>query len=196
METNREINKRNIILGSASPRRQMLLKALGISFNVSIKQIDETNIDHSIPPEKVVLLLAKNKSEQFPIPDTDISTIIITADTIVVLDGKIIGKPASKEEAESMLKALSGNMHIVHTGVCIKSSKKTTCFIDTTKVWFKDLSDEAIEQYVALFKPYDKAGGYGIQEWVGYAGVEKIEGSFFNVMGLPTHRVYDELLKF
>ena len=185
----------NIILASASPRRKMLFEGLGIPFRIVVKEIEEV-CPGDMSPKETAICLAKRKADEFHESEIGEDGIIITADTIVELNNDIIGKPGNREEAISMLQLLSGNMHIVHTGVCIKSPHKEVLFSDTTKVWFAELSYTEIEEYVERFMPYDKAGAYGIQEWIGYVGVTRIEGSFFNVMGLPTHRLYEELKRF
>lgn len=185
----------NIILASASPRRKMLFEGLGIPFRIVVKEIEEV-CPGEMTPEETALCLAKRKADEFNETEIGDDGIVITADTVVEINNKIIGKPESREEAISMLQLLSGEMHIVHTGVCIKSHEKEVLFSDTTKVWFAELNRSDIEEYVERFMPYDKAGAYGIQEWIGYVGVKRIEGSFFNVMGLPTHRLYEELKRF
>jgi septum formation protein len=195
MSPNPGIHSKHIILGSASPRRQSLLRALGFEFTVMVKEIDEVCPDEEAP-DKIAGCLARMKADQFNAEDLTPDDVLITADTVVALNGRIIGKPDCREEAISMLEALSGQMHIVYTGVCIRSIQKTVCFTDATRVWFLQLKREDIIRYVDAFHPFDKAGSYGVQEWIGYMGVERIEGSFFNVMGLPTHRLYEELIRF
>jgi septum formation protein len=186
---------KHLILASGSPRRQLLLSALGFSFEVRIREIDET-CPADIRIEALAEHLAVKKSEEFSAEDLQKEDILITADTIVVLDSKVIGKPVSKADAVDMLTALSGNMHLVYTGVCIRSVQKRIAFTEMTKVWFAELSNEEIENYINSHQPFDKAGAYGIQEWTGYAAITRVEGSFYNVMGLPTHRVYRELMRF
>lgn len=188
-------DQRKFILGSASPRRKMLLAGLGIDFRVVVKEIDEI-CPGDVPVEQLAACIALRKSDQFIPHDIKPDEILITADTIVVLDEHVIGKPQDREEAISMISTLSGRMHSVYTGVCIRSHEKKVLFTELSKVWFIHLDPKAIALYVDQYKPYDKAGAYGIQEWIGYAGIERVEGSFFNVMGLPTHRVYQELLVF
>ncbi len=184
-----------LILASASPRRKMLLEGLGLDFRVVVKEIEESCPGH-VPVEELAECIAVRKSEQFDASDLTPDDILITADTIVVLNGRVIGKPEGREDAIAMLVKLSGRMHLVYTGVCIRSLQKKVQFTDLSKVWFAPLSEESISRYVDFHKPFDKAGGYGIQEWIAYAGVARVEGSFFNVMGLPTHRVYQELMNF
>ena len=183
-----------LILGSNSPRRQELLKSLG--FNFLNKPIDA---DESFPvdllEEEIPLFLAEKKADAYEdeLSETD---ILITADTIVWCDGKVFNKPANFVEGKKMLEALSGKMHEVFTGVCLKSGNKQTTFYDVSKVYFKKLKNEEIEYYLTNYSPYDKAGGYGVQDWLGYIGIDKIEGSFYNVMGLPVKELYEELIKF
>ena len=184
-----------IILASKSPRRQYLLKEIGLNFEVKvIEDIPEVYPDN-IEMKDVPVYLSELKSSSWDKEIND-NTIVITADTIVLLNNKVINKPESYAEAEEMLKRLSGNMHYVITGVCIRSKNKKVVFDDTTKVYFNNLTDKEIKWYVDNYKPYDKAGAYGVQEWIGYIGINKLEGSYFNVMGLPIHRVYEELMKF
>jgi septum formation protein len=185
MRTNRPI-----ILASSSPRRQYLMTEAGFVFKVQKPDVEETFPD-DMPVEDVAVYLAKKKAAFFQRTISD--EIVITADTIVVLQSKILNKPATREEAISMLSSLSGNVHTVITGVCILSAEKEIKFQDHTKVMFKRLSSEEIAFYVDHYKPYDKAGAYGAQDWIGMVGVESIHGSYFNVMGLPIHRVYQEL---
>ena len=182
-----------LILASKSPRRQQLLADLGLEFSIKVKDTDEIYPD-DLAKEKVPEYLAKLKAEAFLGELND--EILITSDTIVLLENEILGKPKDREDAFLMLKKLSGKMHLVITGVCLLSTAKEACFSDVTKVYFKPISDEEIRYYLDRFKPYDKAGSYGIQEWIGMTAIEKIEGSYFNVMGLPVHRVYEELQKF
>lgn len=184
-----------IILASASPRRQMLMNALGIDFEIIVKEIDET-CPGKAPVYKIAACLAEMKSDEFQPPEIAAGDVVITADTIVVLDGKVIGKPGSREEAIGMLTSMAGTMHKVYTGVCLRSTAKKVVFTEMSKVWFTPLTRLEIEHYVDQCQPYDKAGAYGIQEWIGYAAISRIEGSFFNVMGLPTHKLYRELLAF
>ncbi len=183
-----------IILGSNSPRRQELLKSLGFTFlNKPI------NADESFPAdlqaEEICLYLAEKKADAYP-EDLQDDEILITADTIVWCEGKVFNKPANFVEGKKMLETLSGKMHEVFTGICLKSGNKQTTFYDVSKVYFKKLKPEEIEYYLTNYSPYDKAGGYGVQDWLGYIGIDKIEGSFYNVMGLPVKELYEELVKF
>jgi len=181
-----------VILASQSPRRQHLLKELKIDFEVfNNHEVDEI-YPACLSKEEIPVYLAEKKAE-FVMPVIPENTILITADTIVWLNGKVVNKPGNQSEAINMLHELSGSMHEVITGVCISLSNKKHSFYCSTLVWFTDLSDEEIVEYVKNYSPYDKAGAYGIQEWIGYIGIERIEGSYFNVMGLPVQRLYREL---
>ena len=184
---------RKLILASRSPRRQMLLTEAGFEFDVRPVDISEMYHDN-ISALSVAKYLAEKKAKQFPFLKE--KEIVITADTTVVVNDTIIGKPVDAEEAAIMLSSLSGRMHYVITGVCLKSRNKVVSFDDITRVYFKTLTDKEIAYYIKNFEPFDKAGAYGIQEWIGMIGVTKIEGSYFNVMGMPTHRLYDELSRF
>lgn len=179
----------NIILGSQSARRQHLLKSLDIDFEVkTIDGLDETYPDY-IPVDEVALYLSEQKADTFK-PFITADTLLIAADTIVVVDGVVYGKPSDKAEARTMLRTLAGRKHEVITGVCISTSDYRETFSVSTKVTFSNLTDDEIEYYIDRYKPFDKAGSYGIQEWIGFVGVESIEGSFYNVMGLPVQRIY------
>jgi len=186
------LSKYHIILVSKSPRRRKLLKALGLEFNTDAVDVDES-IPAYMPTEKAALFLAEKKTEAYPIQDNQ---LIITADTIVCLGDEVLGKPAGPKEAQQMLQKLSGNVHNVITGVCIKTAQTKTLFSSTTEVHFKTLNENEINHYIQIYRPYDKAGSYGIQEWIGYIGIDYIKGSFYNVMGLPVQRLYEELLQF
>ncbi len=189
------LRKHNLILASRSPRRQVLLDGLDLSFEIKVKNTKET-YPSEMPVEEVPEFLSKLKAKAFDIDKLMDNDIVITADTIVVLDGKIIGKPKSKKDAIRIISSLSGNKHTVITGVCLTSNKKQITFSASSTVYFKNIEKQDIEYYVEEYSPLDKAGAYGIQEWIGYIAIEKIEGSFYNVMGLPTQTLYDELLKF
>ncbi|MFO7722934.1 MAG: Maf family protein [Bacteroidales bacterium] len=195
MRLTEHLSKKNIILASASPRRQMLLSSLGVEYQVIVKAIDEV-CPGDVLPSALAECLAERKAMEFRDGELKGNDILITADTVVFLGDELIGKPEDEKDAIGMLMKLSGKMHTVYTGVCIRSNEKKVLFTDETKVWFAHLTPDEIASYVHQCQPYDKAGSYGIQEWIGYAGVERIEGSFFNVMGFPTHRVYRELLRF
>ncbi|HRS54342.1 MAG TPA: Maf family nucleotide pyrophosphatase [Bacteroidales bacterium] len=185
----------NIILASASPRRHKLMQEAGLKFSVLIPQVEEV-YPSSISVEEVTLYLAKLKANFFKINDFTDNTVIISADTIVSLDDEIISKPKSYEDAVYILKKISGKKHVVITGVCLKSKFKTLTFTVKTNVYFKDLTDSEIQYYVDNYRPYDKAGAYGAQEWIGHIGISKIEGSFLNVMGLPIKELYEYLIQF
>jgi len=184
----------DIILASGSPRRKQLLSEMGIRFRVETRPVNEI-IPEGASSEDAALFLSRLKAGAFEPDYFTPGRIIITADTIVALGNKILGKPNGYEQAVEMLKQLSGKCHKVITGVTIRSKAKERGFIVSTDVYFKTLTNTEIEYYVSRFRPFDKAGAYGIQEWIGHAGIEKIEGSYFNVVGLPTHRLYEELIK-
>lgn len=191
----KELEKYKIILGSQSPRRQYLLKELGVKFDVKLKQMSEEVYPENLQKEEIPLYLAEQKAEAFD-NEVDDSTIVITADTIVWKDGEVLQKPENEKDAFKTLKKLSDSTHQVYTGVCIRMKDRKHSFFSKTDVFFKSLSDKEIKYYVDKYEPFDKAGAYGIQEWLGYIGVEKIEGSFFNVMGLPVQKLYTEFKEF
>ena len=184
-----------IILASASPRRRQLLQELGVQFSVQPRDVTE-HFDDSLSPQQVAEHLSELKALAFAEEELNDKTIVITADTVVTLDGAILGKPKGVAEAKEMLRTLSGRSHQVITGVTLRSVAKMRTFSVSTNVFFKELSEDEIDYYVTVFQPFDKAGAYGIQEWIGHAAVEHIEGSYFNVMGLPVHRLYEELVVF
>ena len=185
---------KKIVLGSKSPRRQELLAGIGIEFTIRTKDTDES-YPSDLNTLEVPIYIAQNKANAL-IEELASDEIIICADTVVIVDNIILGKPNNEKEAIEMLQLLSGKTHSVTTGVVIASSEKTTSFNSTTEVTFKDLSDEEINYYIDNYKPFDKAGSYGIQEWIGFIGVTSIKGSYFNVVGLPIHEVYNELNNF
>ena len=189
------IDKYSIILASQSPRRHHLLKEIGIDFKVIKKSYGDENFPANLMREQIALFLAEHKASFFN-GEIKENEIVITADTIVWLNNEVLNKPLDFNDAVFMLEKLSGNCHQVYTGVCIKSKEKARSFYAVSDVFFRKLTTEEIHFYVENYKPYDKAGAYGIQEWIGYVGVEKINGSFFNVMGLPIQKVYLELNKF
>jgi septum formation protein len=180
-----------LILASKSPRRQALINELGYPVEIRIKEVEEIYPD-SIAAEDVPVFLAKLKAGPL-LNDLDQGELLITSDTIVVLDGEVIGKPTDEKNAIELLQNLSGRTHRVITGVSIHSTSKSFSFQTETKVHFSNLSPAEISHYVHQNKPLDKAGAYGIQEWIGYIGVEKIEGCYYNVMGLPLHDLYKAL---
>ena len=188
------LKKHPLILASKSPRRQYLLNELGLQFEVRTKEVDES-FPANLKAQEIPLYLCKKKADAFN-NELNENTIVITADTIVWIDGQVLNKPENFDDAVRMLKLLSGKMHEVYTGVCLRSKEKTKSFYALTKVYFKTLSQEEIEYYINNYNPYDKAGSYGAQEWLGYIAIEKIEGTYFNVMGLPIKELYEELLAF
>jgi len=183
-----------IILGSQSPRRHLLLKGLDVPFEVRISETEEIYPAH-LKREEIALYLCEMKASAFE-KELDDKTLLITADTIVWINNHVLGKPKDHDDAIAILTELSGNMHEVITGVCLKTNKKTSSFFALTKVFFKKLTLDEIEYYISNYKPWDKAGAYGAQEWIGYVAIERIEGSYFNVMGLPTRVLYQELMAF
>ena len=189
------LKKYDVVLASASPRRKQLLQEMDIEFTVYPKHVEEI-IPFGLNPKEVAEYLSKLKAEAFSEKEIKANSLIITADTVVTLDGKILGKPVNRDDAFNILKNLSNKSHEVITGVTIRSASKQLTFSVSTEVHFKPLTDKEIEYYIDQFKPYDKAGAYGIQEWIGHVAIEWIKGSYFNVMGLPTHRLYIELLRF
>ena len=188
-----KLKNKHIILASGSPRRQHFFNELGLEFEIRIKEVDEIYPSHLTEVE-ITDFLAKLKANPFQ-NELKSNDLLVTADTIVWLDNKAIGKPKNKEDAKAMLSNLSGKTHKVISSVCITTKSKQTLINDTTLVKFKILSISEIEHYIENYKPFDKAGSYGIQEWIGYIGIEKIEGSYFNVMGFPVHKFYEEMLK-
>lgn len=179
-----------IILASNSPRRKELLGGLGVDFEVKVlKGVDES-YPESLPSTDVAEYIAAEKAAAYTVKDDE---LLITADTVVIVGRDILGKPADAADACGMLRELSGKTHQVVTGVCLTTSKEQRSFSVTTDVTFKQLSDAEINYYVDKYKPYDKAGAYGIQEWIGYIGVTALSGSYYNVMGFPVQRVYEEL---
>ena len=185
-----------LLLASKSPRRQYLLKELGLDFEVRTKEVDES-FPNTLKAQEVPLYLCEKKANAFDEELKD-NTIVITADTIVWLPqtNEVLNKPENFDDAVRMLQLLSGKMHEVYTGVCLKSKSKTKSFYALTKVYFKPLTLQEIEFYINNYQPFDKAGSYGAQDWIGLVAVEKIEGTYFNVMGLPVKELYEELLKF
>lgn len=191
---NKILKQKHIILASGSPRRQQFLKDLGLSFEIRLKEIDEIYPQHLVA-EEITDYLSNLKANPFK-EELKPNDILITSDTIVWFKNKAIGKPPNEIESIKMLEKLSGNTHKVISSVCLTSIDKQIIFNDSTLVKFGLLNKNEIRYYVDNYKPFDKAGSYGIQEWIGYIGIEKIEGSYFNVMGFPIHKFYKEIIKF
>lgn len=186
--------KYKLILASNSPRRKELLAGLGVPFEVRVLQDIDEHYPENLPVNEVARYIAKEKADAYRrIVAAD--ELIITADTVVIVGDEILGKPVDEADAVRMLKLLSGRTHQVTTGVCLLTAEKERCFDVTTDVTFKTLTDEEIHYYVNRYRPFDKAGAYGIQEWIGYIGVTGLNGSYYNVMGLPVQRIYQELTK-
>jgi septum formation protein len=188
---NQKFSKTQIILASASPRRRQLLEALDVDFVIKTKNTDES-FDNNTAIWEIPCQLAQRKARAF-LSEIAENQLVIAADTIVSIDNEVLNKPQNEQEATTMLQKLSGQCHEVITGVCLLSLHKEKIFYDVTKVFFKSLTEEEIAYYVKKYKPYDKAGSYGAQEWLGMIAIERIEGSYFNVMGLPVHKLYEEL---
>ena len=186
---------KNIILGSNSPRRRELLKCLDIDFQVDTGNTFEESYDPSTLPGRIPSLMSRGKSHGFHRPLEE-NEVLITADTIVICDGKALGKPHSREEAVQMLRDLSGHDHLVVTAVTVRDAHRQKTVSDCTRVTFRNLEQAEIDYYVDEYKPYDKAGAYGVQEWIGYVAIGTIKGSFYNVMGLPVHKVFSLLKEF
>ena len=187
-------NKYKFVLASKSPRRQELLKGIVPEFDIMLRDTTESYPD-TLQGAQIVEHLAKLKASAFE-GELAENLLLITADTIVWVDNQVLGKPKNRTVAIEMLHQLSGRKHTVYTGVCLKTTQKERVFSAATDVYFRQLSDDEIAYYVDTYKPFDKAGSYGIQEWIGYVGIERIDGSYFNVMGLPVQRLYQELKKF
>lgn len=179
----------NIILGSQSPRRQELLHGLDVNFTVNVIAGLEENYPATLQGEEIPMFLAQQKADAYRNTLTP-QDMLITADTIVWLDGIVYGKPKDEADAKKMLRALSGKTHDVITGVCVTTTERQETFAAVSKVTFASFSDDEINYYIEKYRPMDKAGSYGVQEWIGYIGVERIDGSFYNVMGLPVQRLY------
>lgn len=189
------ISDYKVLLASNSPRREELLRGIDIDFEIKVlPEIDESYPDN-LPVEEIAEFVAIKKSQPYRTSLHE-DELVITADTVVLLDGKMFGKPANKKEAKKMLATLSGKTHRVVSGVCLTTTKKQTSFSVTSDVEFAELTSEEIEYYVEHYSPFDKAGAYGVQEWIGYVGVKHINGSYYNIMGLPIQRLYSELKKF
>lgn len=182
-----------LILASKSPRRQELLQQAGFSFQVQSRDTDES-FPAAMAPEKVARYLAEKKAAAFS--GTVEQELVLTADTTVLVGDQILNKPANREEARAMLQMLSGRSHQVISGACLLHQGESISFDDRTEVHFREIREEEINYYIDTYQPYDKAGAYGIQEWIGLVAIERIEGSFYTVMGLPIHQVYQQLQKF
>ncbi|MCR5645799.1 MAG: Maf family nucleotide pyrophosphatase [Bacteroidales bacterium] len=189
------LNKYHIILASKSPRRQELLRGMGVDFEILTKETPE-NYPTDLPLDEVPKYLSMQKSLAFKDDELPVDYLLITSDTVVICEGEILGKPKDREDATRMLQLLSGKTHHVVTGVTVRSAAKTESFAVRSNVTFAQLDDEEIDYYIEHCKPYDKAGAYGIQEWIGYVGISGLEGSFYNVMGLPTRKLYQCLKGF
>lgn len=184
-----------LILASQSPRRRQLLSDCGLDYVLAERYEVEEVFPATIAPDEVPVYLSRLKSEGYPAELAE-NDILLTADTVVIVDRQILGKPADEAEARAMLRTLSERAHRVTTGVTLRSADRTESFAVQSDVYFRELTDEEIDYYVSRFRPMDKAGSYGIQEWIGYVGIERIDGSFYNVMGLPVQRVYAALAEF
>ena len=182
-------------MASQSPRRRELIAGSGIPFTLTEKYACEEHYPATLAAEEVPAYLSRLKSEAYPTP-LQPNDILLTADTVVILDGEVLGKPKDREDALRMVARLAGNRHTVVTGVTLRTSARIETFSAESDVWFRPLSEEEIAYYIDTYRPFDKAGSYGIQEWIGYVGIERIDGSFYNVMGLPIQRLYVELEKF
>ena len=189
------LKKYHIILASKSPRRQELLRGMGVEFEILTKETPE-NYPADLPLDEVPKYLSLQKSLAFDDDELPSDYLLITSDTVVICEGEILGKPRDREDAERMLQLLSGKTHHVVTGVTVRSAEKTVAFAAKSMVTFDTLETDEIDYYIDHCRPYDKAGAYGIQEWIGYVGISGLEGSFYNVMGLPTRRLYQCLKGF
>ena len=192
---NCQLSSMKIILASGSPRRKELLSGLGLDFEVRLLSGIDESYPEGLPTDRIAEYIARSKSAAY-VGNISDDELVITADTIVVVDDKVLGKPVDADDARSMLRMLSGRTHQVITGVCLTTKVQERSFSVETDVTFKNLSAWEIDYYIDNYKPFDKAGAYGIQEWIGLVGVESINGSYFNVMGLPVQRIYNELSSF
>ena len=184
-----------LLLASQSPRRRELLSGCGLPYELAPRYACEERYPAGLPAEEVPRYLSRLKSEAYPFP-LDERDILLTADTVVVLGDRVLGKPHDRADAVAMLRALAGRSHVVVSGVTLRTVHASHTFTARSEVWFRPLRDEEIDYYVDTCRPYDKAGSYGIQEWLGYVAIERIDGSFYNVMGLPVQRLYVELESF
>ena len=189
-----KLNKINIILASGSPRRQQFFKEMDLNYTIRLKEIEEIYPEH-LQAEEITNFLAELKASAFE-NELKENDVLVTSDTIVWLNGKALGKPKDYDDAFQMLQQLANQTHEVITSVCLKSIDKTDVFHCVTKVTFANLSDEAITYYLNNYQPFDKAGSYGIQDWIGLIGISKIEGSYTNVVGLPTEMLFQKLMNY
>ena len=189
------IKRYNIVLASKSPRRQELLKGIGVDFTILTKEVDES-YPSRLPLIDVAPFLSLKKAKAFEETELPDNYMVITADTVVIVENEILGKPKDRDDAVRMMKLLSGKVHKVVTGVTVHTKTKTKTFSVTSKVTFETLDSQEVDYYIDNFRPYDKAGAYGVQEWIGYIGVSNVEGSYYNVMGLPTQKLYKVLKEF
>ena len=189
------LKKYNIVLASKSPRRQELLKGIGVDFSILTKEVDES-FPSKLPLIDVAPFLSLKKAKAFEDSELPENYMVITADTVVIVENEILGKPKNRDDAVRMMNLLSGKVHKVVTGVTVHTKEKTKTFSVISKVTFETLDNQEVNYYIDNFKPYDKAGAYGVQEWIGYIGVSNVEGSYYNVMGLPTQRLYKVLKEF
>jgi len=187
-----ELQKRKIYLASKSPRRRELLAGMGVQFEVMTTDVEET-YDPSWSPEEIVMHLSRLKLSPIDLSQYTPDTIFIACDTIVVVDGKIIGKPKDEEDAMRMLRMLSGHTHMVYSGLTVATPQQQLTDYRGTEVVFETLTDEMMQYYIHTYKPFDKAGSYGVQEWIGYVGIREVRGSYYNVMGLPTRLLWQML---
>lgn len=190
-----ELKDKKIILASGSPRRKEILEGMDLCFETDTLNSFKEEFGPDIPHEEIPALMSMGKSHGFH-QELGENEILVTADTMVLCRGQVLGKPKDREDAIRMLKLISGHLHRVITAVTIRDREHETTFSDTSYVHFRELEDSEIEYYVDRYRPYDKAGAYAIQEWIGYTGIIKIDGSYYNIMGLPAHRLYEELMKF
>ncbi len=188
-----ELKKYKILLASKSPRRHELIKGLNLDFCIKTKNTEEL-VPDTVTGEEIAVYLSELKANAFESGEIGEKEILVTADTIVLLDGELLGKPKNRQDAFQMLSRLSGKKHTVVTGVTLRTQRYKKSFKVCSDVYFRVLSEEEINYYIDTYHPYDKAGSYGIQEWIGFIAIDRIEGSYFNVMGLPVHRLYQELL--
>lgn len=190
-----KLKSHRLLLASQSPRRRELISGAGLPYELAAKYDCEEVYPAEMPSEEVPLYLSRLKSDAYP-HQLSPGDILLTADTVVICGDELLGKPSDRDDAVRMLRMLSGNSHTVITGVTLRSTERVHTFAARSEVSFRELTNEEINYYLDNYRPYDKAGSYGIQEWIGYAAIEKIDGSFYNVMGLPIQKVYTEMDKF